>query len=404
MKKNLLVAQSGGPSAVINSTLAGVIQRALISDEIGRILGGVHGIKGVMEDNIVELDMYNTAQISLLTRTPASALGTCRFKLKNDPAEFKIITDTFKKHNVGYFVYIGGNDSMDTVLQLSKYCEEQKMDVRVVGAPKTIDNDLMEMDHTPGFGSAAKYIAASITEIFCDVVAFDIKALTIIEVMGRNAGWLTAAAALSSVNGGPAPHFIYLPEVAFSEEKFLADIKAQFEKTPYVLAVVSEGVKTADGAYICEQGAARSKDAFGHTALSGTASYLAGLAQAELGCKVRPIEFSLLQRCAAHLASATDVAEAKVLGSAALTAALSGQTGVMSRLLRTSTDPYRVEYGIIETSKVANHEKRVPLEWLNAEKNNVNEKMIEYLLPLIQGESVINFKNGVPEFYPAIRK
>lgn len=402
MKKNLLIAQSGGPSSVINATLAGVIERAQMTGEVGKILGGVHGIKGVMEDNIVELDLYNTTRIGLLAHTPASALGTCRLKLKNDPAEFQKITDTFKKHNVGYFVYIGGNDSMDTVMQLSKYCESQNMDVRVVGAPKTIDNDLEEMDHTPGFGSAAKYIAASVTEIFCDVMAYDIKTLTVVEIMGRNAGWLTAAAALSAVNGGPAPHYIYLPEVAFSDEKFLKDVKTQFEKTPYVLAVVSEGVKYANGKYVCES-EGQATDAFGHKALSGTAAHLTQLAKAEFGCKVRPIEFSLLQRCAAHLGSATDVAEAKVLGSASLSAALSGQTGVMSRILRKSNDPYRVEYSVVETSKVANHEKHVPLEWLNAEQNNVNEKMIEYLLPLIQGESKIHYKNGVPEFFPAIR-
>jgi 6-phosphofructokinase 1 len=293
---------------------------------------------------------------------------------------------------------------MDTVMQLSKYCEDQNLDVRIVGAPKTIDNDLEEMDHTPGFGSAAKYIATSITEIFCDIMAYDIKALTIVEVMGRNAGWLTAAAALSKVNGGPAPHFIYLPEVVFDRERFIDDVKSQFERTPYVMAVVSEGVKDATGRYVCEsEDGAHVTDAFGHKALSGTAAHLAHVAKAEIGCKIRPIEFSLLQRCAAHIASETDVAEAKVLGSMALIAAISGKTGVMSRVLRTSNDPYRVEYSIIETSRVANKEKHVPIDWLNEKQNNVNDKMIEYLLPLIQGESRINYRNGVPEFFPAIR-
>jgi len=402
MKKNLLIAQSGGPSAVINATLAGVIERAQMSGEIEKILGGIHGIKGVMEGNIVELDLYNTSRLGLLTHTPSSALGTCRLKLKNDPEEFKKITDTFKKHNIGYFVYIGGNDSMDTVMQLSKYCESQNMDVRVVGAPKTIDNDLEEMDHTPGFGSAAKYIAASVSEIFCDVMAYEVKTLTVVEIMGRNAGWLTAAAALSAANGGPAPHFIYLPEVAFSDEKFLRDVRSQHEKTSYALVVVSEGLKFANGKYVCESDN-QTIDAFGHKALSGTAARLTQLGKAEIGCKVRPIEFSLLQRCAAHIASATDVAEAKVLGSVSLSAALSGQTGVMSRILRKSSSPYRVEYSMVETSKVANNEKRVPVEWLNAEQNHVNDKMLEYLFPLIQGESQISFKNGVPEYFPAIR-
>lgn len=397
---NLLVAQSGGPTAAINATMLGVIQRAVTSNKINKIYGALFGIKGVLDDNLKEIGSLfaNPQNMDLLANTPSSALGSCRYKLKKDPETYAKIIDILRKYDIGYFVYIGGNDSMDTVLQLSNYCKEQKIDdIKIMGAPKTVDNDLCVTDHTPGFGSAAKYIATTVAEIFCDIRVYNMPTVTVVEVMGRNAGWLTVSSCLAGLNGHDEPHFMYIPEIPFDETSFIQDIKQKLKETPNVLVAVSEGVKDKTGAYLCEKDEERSSDAFGHKFLSGAGKYLDRLIVKEVGCKVRTVELSLMQRSAAHLASATDLTESRLLGEAALDHALNGGSGEMSVIKRLSDKPYRIAIETTPIENVANHEKLVPLEWMNEKGNNVNQNMRDYLYPLIQGECQIRYKNGIPE-------
>ena len=397
--KHMLIAQSGGPSAAINATVAGVVERCMTSDKVDRIYGAVNGIKGVLNGNYVDLTeiLSSPEQLRLLCSTPAAALGSCRLKLNNaDEGQLGQIVDALLSREIGYFVYIGGNDSMDTVYQLSAYIKKHNIQgLSVMGAPKTIDNDLPMTDHCPGFGSAAKYIAATFAEIVRDCEVYVIPAVTIVEVMGRNAGWLTAASALSRENGGTGPQLIYLCERAFDTEQFIRDVKDCLAKRNAVVVAVSEGLKNADGSYLSES-KGRGVDVFGHAALSGTAKVLEGLVKEKIGCKVRSIELNLMQRCASHLASANDLSESKMLGMTAADRALNGVSGEMAIVERLSSAPYRVRYGTTDIALVANLEKKVPDSCIHPQGNDVTEQMLEYLRPLVHGEVQVPMCGGVP--------
>ena len=397
--KHMLISQSGGPSAAINATVAGVVERCMTSDKVDRIYGAVNGIKGVLNGNYVDLTqiLSSPEQLRLLCSTPAAALGSCRLKLNNaDEGQLGQIVDALLSREIGYFVYIGGNDSMDTVYQLSAYIKKHNIQgLSVMGAPKTIDNALPMTDHCPGFGSAAKYIAATFAEIVRDCEVYDIPAVTIVEVMGRNAGWLTAASALSRENGGTGPQLIYLCERAFDTEQFISDVKACLAKRNAVVVAVSEGLKNADGSYLSES-KGRGVDVFGHAALSGTAKVLEGLVKEKIGCKVRSIELNLMQRCASHLASANDLSESKMLGMTAADRALNGISGEMAIVERLSSAPYRVRYGTTDIALVANLEKKVPDSCIHPQGNDVTEQMLEYLRPLVHGEVQVPMCGGVP--------
>lgn len=400
--KNLLVAQSGGPTAAINATVAGVITEALTSGQVDGIWGAVNGIKGVLEERFVDLreKIQGTGDLDLLCQTPAAALGSCRFKLKDpavDDSQFARIVEIFRKHDIKYFIYAGGNDSMDTVDKLSAYCREKGMDdIHVIGAPKTIDNDLVGTDHCPGFGSAAKYIGVTFAELERDCHVYDTKAVTIVEVMGRNAGWLTAASALARNNGGKGPDLIYLCEPAFSIEGFLNDVKRKLETNDSVIVAISEGIKDKNGIYISESVQSGAVDTFGHSYIAGSARVLEEAVRRHIGCKVRSIELNLMQRCAAHVASRTDIQESRMLGMTACHLALEGKTGLMAAVERISDEPYQVRFTGIPVCSVANQEKKVPEDYINAAGNDVTEKMMSYLKPLIQGESPVIYENGIP--------
>lgn len=399
--KNLLVAQSGGPSVAINATLAGIAERAQTSGEIDKIYGALYGIKGVLEDKIINIGdaLADPNHIKRLIHTPSSALGSCRMKLKKAeeaPEEYRKIFEIFGKYDIGYFVYIGGNDSMDTVEKLSAYAAANQIEgVSIMGAPKTIDNDLCGMDHSPGFGSAAKYIATTFSELWCDCKVYDVPAVTVVEVMGRHVGWLTAASALARVSGD-APHLIYLPEVPFDNHRFIADVREQLLEFPAVLIAVSEGVKYGDGSFVGEDNQNGVTDVFGHKYLSGAGKALESLVRTQIGCKVRSIDLSLMQRCAGHLASSNDLTEAKLLGATALDRAIKGVSGQVSVIKRLSNAPYRVCYDTAPAGEIANHEKAIPREWINERGNFISLEMMQYLTPLIEGGFGSEMKHGIP--------
>lgn len=401
--KNLLVAQSGGPTAAINSTLAGVIEKATENNKVDKVYGSLNGIDGVIEETFIDLTQLGESKekLYLLERTPAAFLGSCRHKLKDYTAEEKLyidIIEILKKYNIGYFIYIGGNDSMDTVYKLSTYCRINNIsDIKFMGAPKTIDNDLAQTDHCPGFGSAAKYIATTVSEIICDSRVYNCPSVTIIEIMGRNTGWLTAASSLARLNNNLGPQLIYLCEKSFDTEKFTSDVKKALEKNITVVIAVSEGLKDANGNYLGESFQSGKKDAFGHKYLAGVGKYLEQIATNNIGCKVRSVELNVMQRCASHIASSIDLQESKNLGRLAVHAALEGKSGEMTSIKRKSNIPYRVEYRTVKIEKVANIEKTVPLEWITPDGNDIVNEMVEYLQPLIQGEVSIPYKKGIPE-------
>lgn len=402
---NAVVGQSGGPTAAINATLAGVIRGALKAKEEGAIdvlYGMKNGIEGFLNENLVDLtELFSCEEdISTLELTPAAALGSCRKKMKSpadDPETYEKLLAIFKKYNIRYFFYIGGNDSMDTVLKLSKFADEHDYEMRVVGVPKTVDNDLMVTDHTPGFGSAAKYVAVTMKEILRDVSVYTTKAVTIVEIMGRDAGWLTAASGLVKLSGGISPDLIYLPEVHFDPEAFLKSIEEMQKDHPAVLVAVSEGIRFADGRYVGEGLGGRKIDAFGHVALSGAGKVLEELVKERLGCKVRSIELNLPQRCAAHLASLTDINESVGVGRSAVEAALSGKTGVMMTINRAEGDNYSVYFDSADISGIANGVKGVPAEFITPTGNGVTDECVKYLAPLILGEVHPIYENGLPK-------
>ncbi len=395
---NIAVAQSGGPTCAINASLLGVIKGGTESSEIKTVYGSVNGIEGIIKDNLIDLSQkYNeNKNLDLLRQTPSSALGSCRYKLpdfETAPEVYEKITACFEKYNIKAFFYIGGNDSMDTTNKLSKYFRDTGKDIKVIGVPKTIDNDLCETDHTPGFGSAAKYVASSILEINRDSSVYDLKSVTIIEIMGRHAGWLAASSCVLHANGESAPHLIYLPECEFTAEKFLSDVNEKLEQYKNVIVAVSEGITLP-----CESSAAvvHKADGFGHVALSGIGKQLEEIVTEKIGVKVRSIELSVLQRCASHMASATDINEAEAVGYKAVEAALSGETGKMMAFKRISNNPYKIEIQAVDCNKVANAEKKFPKEWINCEENNVTDEALAYFLPLIEGELSFESENGLP--------
>jgi 6-phosphofructokinase 1 len=398
---NLLIAQSGGPTAAINATLAGVLQGVRASGKVDKVYGAKNGIEGAINNQLIDLDgiIKDTKGMDTLTYTPSSALGTCRYKMKdwriNDEPYQKIV-ETFYQNDIKYFIYIGGNDSMDTVDKLAQYCELNSHDFIIIGAPKTVDNDLNLTDHSPGFGSAAKYIATTISELAADIGAFNLPAVTIVEIMGRNAGWLTASAALSRLNGGAGADLIYLCEKPLDNEKFLSDVRGKLAEKPGVLVAVSEGVKDSQGIYISEHTSSGAVDNFGHKYIAGAGRALEQLIREEIGCKVRSIELNLMQRSAAHIASETDIIESLMLGQKAFNCAISGETGRMAAINRLSNEPYRVEFTSVPVKDVANHEKIVPQEWITPDGADVTEEMMEYLKPLIQGQTNIKYENGIP--------
>lgn len=403
MKKNAIVGQSGGPTAVINASLYGVVYEALNrEDVIGTIYGMINGIEGFLNENMMDMKPFEVnGELELIKTTPGSYLGSCRYKLPEDltDAVYPQLFEKFEKYNIGYFFYIGGNDSMDTVDKLSKYLSDKGItDITVVGAPKTIDNDLCGTDHCPGFGSAAKYIGTTFAELERDCHVYTTKAVTIVEVMGRDAGWLTAASCLARANGAKGPDFIYLCEVPFSIDTFLKDVKAKLEEQDAVIIAVSEGVKNKDGRYISEEVQSSAVDSFGHSYIAGAAKVLEDAVRNEIGCKVRSIELNLMQRCAAHLASATDIQESRMLGKAACQYALEGAGGMMAAVIRTSDKPYATEFKALPVCDIANAIKSVPADYINDAGNDVTEKMVDYLAPLIQGEMNTVYENGIPKY------
>ena len=394
-----IIGQSGGPTAVINASAQGVIQTALKADCITRVLGAAHGIKGVLEDKLYDMSQEDPAELDLMKYTPSSALGSCRYKLADpdkDDTDYQRILEIFKKYNVRYFFYNGGNDSMDTCNKISKYMQKVGYECRIMGVPKTIDNDLNGTDHCPGFSSAAKYIATSCAEVWQDAHVYDTGMVTIIEIMGRHAGWLAGSAALASLTGC-GPDLVYLPETDFDMDKFLSDVKAIYDKTGKCMVAVSEGIHYADGTFVSEAKTSAT-DGFGHAQLGGLASLLAETVKQATGAKVRGIELSLLQRCASHCASKTDIEEAWLAGSAAVEAAVSGVTDKMVAFKCTREGGYKCETSLEPLDIVANFEKKVPREWINAEGNGVEQPFIDYVLPLIQGETDGPKENGLPRF------
>ena len=405
MKKligNAVVGQSGGPTAAINATLAGVVRGALdAKDTIGTIYGMRNGIEGLLNENLVDLGALCGTEYDLTTleNTPAAALGSCRKKLPvlgTDDATYEKILAIFKKYNIRYFFYIGGNDSMDTVAKLSAYTADKDYEMRIIGVPKTIDNDLVGTDHTPGFGSAAKYIATTMQEFIRDCAVYTVRAVTIVEIMGRDAGWLTASAGLPSLVSGEGPDYLYLPERTFDMNSFFDDIRAAFERHPNVVIGVSEGVRFADGTYVGEGTQSGAVDAFGHKYLSGTGKALEMAVKNELGCKVRSVELNINQRCAAHIASKTDITESVSVGRAAVAHAIDGETGKMMTILRKDGGKYETYNGASDVSEIANKIKEVPDEFINEKGNNVTTACLEYLLPLIEGETNPETKCGLP--------
>ena len=401
---NAVVGQSGGPTAAINATLAGVIRgvkETVHGGCIGTLYGMRNGVEGLLEERLIDLTAYfeDESKLELLEHTPAAALGSCRKKLpkmgEND-AFYEQMMAVFRKYDIRYFFYIGGNDSMDTVAKLSEYTKNQGYEMVILGVPKTIDNDLVGTDHTPGFGSAAKYIAVTTQEIIRDCAVYRIPAVTIVEIMGRDAGWLTAASAIGRVVNGVEPDLVYLPERTFDMQRFFADVRAALAKHPNVVIAVSEGIRFADGHYVGEGTQTGAKDAFGHAYLAGTGKALELAVKAEIGCKVRSIELNLPQRCAAHVASRTDLSESVKIGRAAVKAAGEGISRRMMTAVRTSNAPYVMEVGHSDVSVIANKIRYVDDEFINADGNHVTDACCRYLLPLIQGEAPCRYENGLP--------
>ena len=423
MRKKVLVAQSGGPTVAINASLAGVIAGVAQSGDY-EVFGAANGIKGVLDENFINLSEFREdvkngkesvseikisqpdgtfdtwspkSMIDRLAITPSMYLGSCRYKLPSveEGAEvYEKIFSILDKNDIGMFFYIGGNDSMDTVNKLSTYGRSIDSDIRFAGVPKSIDNDLPVTDHTPGYGSAAKYIAASMAEMAHDVKIYDIPCVTIVELMGRNAGWLTAAAALARNEFNEMPQLVYLPEVDFDKERFMEDVKKEFKKSNCVMVAVSEGIHDREGNYI----SAGTSDVFGHNQLGGAAKALEILVKDKIGIKCRSVEINIMQRCAAHVASATDIREAFELGVSAVKYAVAGNSGFIPVLKRVSEKPYRYDIEYIELGCIANIEKKVPVEWINKEQNDVTKEITDYIKPLIRGEIEVPYKDGIPDY------
>lgn len=405
--KNMIVGQSGGPTAVINGSLYGVVSEGFKHPEsLEHVYGMINGIEGFLSNQIMDMHpLLKNGDLELIRTTPGSYLGSCRYKLPedlNDPV-YPELFQKFEDYNIGYFFYIGGNDSMDTVSKLSRYAAKIQSPIRVIGVPKTIDNDLVETDHTPGFGSAAKFVATTVREIAIDASVYDNKkSVTIVEIMGRHAGWLTAASALARKFEGDNPVLIYLPEVAFNQEDFLEKVKKALETTPNLVVCVSEGINDGSGTFICEFASDVGVDTFGHKMLTGSGKYLENLIKEKLGVKVRSVELNVSQRCSSSCLSKTDLDEADHSGAFAVNAALNGETGKMISFVRTNTSPYELSFSTADVNIICNQEKAVPLSWITKDGSDVTDEFIRYAAPLIQGSVDVPTENGLPLF--AFRK
>jgi len=400
--KNCIVAQSGGPTSVINASVIGVFEENLKQNLYENVYCGLNGIEGILDNSIINLSEMSNEEIKNFKYTPSSGLGSCRYKLEsfNDcRKDYLKLFEIFSKLDIDTFFYIGGNDSMDTVNMLSKYARKINSKIKFIGIPKTIDNDLCMTDHTPGFGSAAKLIATTVLETYLDSSVYLNNGIFILETMGRNAGWLTAAAALARNEYNDAPDLIYLPEVVFDKERFLRDIHEVFERKNCVVIAVSEGIKDANGNFLDDNSKYAKKDAFGHVLHSGTGKMLESLVFKEFQCKVRSIELNVLQRCAMHIASKTDLDESFVIGQKAIDTALANKSGHVMGFKRISNNPYQVDYISSDVRKIANLEQKIPTEWINKDGNNITQELYDYLFPLIQGEVNVNYQNGIPAYY-----
>lgn len=401
LKGACLFGQSGGPTSVINASSAGVFLEALDQENITAVYGAEHGIRGILEEKLFDMSKEDRKELELLKNTPSSALGSVRYKLKPvevDDTDYKRLLEVFKKYNVRYFFYNGGNDSMDTCNKISKFMQSNGYECNVIGVPKTIDNDLYGTDHCPGFGSVARYVATSVMEVYLDSHVYDTGLIVIIEAMGRNAGWITASSSLASVKGY-GPDLIYLPEEVFDVDSFVEDVRKVCQvKNNKAIVVVSEGIKDKNEKYISEYMSTVNKDSFGHAQLGGTASILASIVNEKLGVKVRPIEFSLLQRCASHVGSGRDIEEAFNAGRMAVKYAVSGETDKMVIFERANEKDYKIEYKLVDLALAANTEKKVPAEWILPEHKGLSQEFVDYCLPLIQGDPKCTLEDGLPRF------
>ena len=399
-----MVAQSGGPTAVINASVAGVVSEALNHECIEEIYGGMNGVLGILKEELIDLAEESQQNIRGLRYTPASALGTCRFKLKRDE-EYERILQVFEAHNIRYFFYCGGNDSQDTADKISKLAQSKGYELRVIGVPKTIDNDLVTTDHCPGYGSVVKYLCSVVRESALDHEAMGQHDLvSIIEVMGRNAGWIAAGTTLakSKENPNDAPHLIYLPELSFSKERFIEDVQNVLKKNRYCMVIVGEGLVDKDGNYVANS--TSGQDAFGHQQLGGVGDFLASYVEQNLAVKARSSKLGIGQRAAAHLSSQTDNDEAFMAGQAAVRAALDGETDKMVILVRGEGDTYSCETGLAPLSEIANGVKEIPHDWISEDGVSMTAKFIKYAQPLIAGEVQVPYENGVPAYVRLSKK
>lgn len=403
MKKNLIVGQSGGPTAVINGSLCGVIREGKRqSDSIGHLYGMINGIEGFLNGHVLDIKTeISETELNLIHTTPGAYLGSCRYKLPedfNDPV-YKALFQKFEEYDIGYFFYIGGNDSMDTVSKLSRYASQIGSDIRFIGIPKTIDNDLIHTDHTPGFGSAAKYVASTVREIAVDASVYDNKkSVTIVEIMGRHAGWLTAASALARKFKGDNPVLIYLPETSFDPDAFIEKVRQNLETVSNLIVCISEGINDGKGTFICELSSEVGVDTFGHKMLTGSGKYLENLVKEKLGVKVRSVELNVSQRCSSSMLSKTDLDEAEEAGAFAVLKALEGQTGKMITFIRTENEPYTIACSTADVNDICNQEKAVPLSWITENGCDVTDEFISYARPLIQGQVDVPMEDGLPRF------
>ena len=398
--KNILVGQSGGPTAVINASLYGVANAAFESEQIHTVYGMLNGIEGFLNGNYTDMSKISKEEMEALRTTPASYLGSCRYKLPDNLEDdiYRTIFDKLNELDISAFFYIGGNDSMDTVSKLSRYAKTIQSNICFIGIPKTIDNDLFLTDHTPGFGSAAKFVASTVREIGRDTCVYDKETVTIIEIMGRNAGWLTAASVLARQESGDNPALIYLPETDFSEEDFLKSVKEALSRKKTITVCVSEGIHESDGSFICEKTSSMVVDNFGHKTMNGCGKYLENLVKERLGIKVRSVELNVTQRCSSAYLSETDVIEAENSGRFAIEAALADKTGCMIACFRKKSSEYEAEYATVDVNEVCNKEKCVPLSWITKKGTDISQEFIDYALPLIQGDIEVPKKDGLPYF------
>ena len=402
MNHNLLVGQSGGPTAVINGSLYGVVSEGLANPEIDNVIGMINGIEGFLANHTMDMaPLKENGELERIRTTPGSYLGSCRYKLPEDLSDpvYPELFQKFTEKEISYFFYIGGNDSMDTVSKLSRYAATVGSDIRIIGVPKTIDNDLVLTDHTPGYGSAAKYVASTVREIAIDASVYDNKpSVTIVEIMGRHAGWLTAASVLARKFEGDNPVLIYLPEVAFSPDAFIEKVKEKLTKTSNLVVCISEGINDGNGTFVCELASDVGVDTFGHKMLTGSGKYLENLVKDRLGVKVRSIELNVNQRCSSAMLSATDEKEAIASGSFGVQTALKGTTGMMIAFHRTDDADYHITYAPEDVNLICNQEKTVPLDWITENGSDIGQQFIDYALPLIQGSVKVPEEGGLPKF------